>query len=51
MKIAMEDMCQLTERLTKDKYKGSHERIAKAIGQYSAVAKLDLTKFERVAPR
>jgi serine/threonine-protein kinase HipA len=44
-KIAMEDMCQLTERLTEDKYKGSHERIAKAIGQYSAVAKLDLTKY------
>jgi serine/threonine-protein kinase HipA len=44
-KIAMEDMCQLTERLTEDKYKGSHERIAKAISQYSAVAKLDLTKY------
>jgi serine/threonine-protein kinase HipA len=44
-KIAMEDMCQLTERLTEDKYKGSHERIAKAIGQYSAVAKLDLSKY------
>jgi serine/threonine-protein kinase HipA len=44
-KIAMEDMCQLTERLTEDKYKGSHERIAKAISQYSAAAKLDLTKY------
>jgi serine/threonine-protein kinase HipA len=44
-KIAMEDMCQLTERLTEDKYKGSHERIAKAISQYSNVAKLDLTKY------
>jgi serine/threonine-protein kinase HipA len=44
-KIAMEDMCQLTERLTEDKYKGSHERIAKAVGQYSAAAKLDLTKY------
>jgi serine/threonine-protein kinase HipA len=41
----MEDMCQLTERLTEDKYKGSHERIAKAISQYSAAAKLDLTKY------
>jgi serine/threonine-protein kinase HipA len=38
-------MCQLTERLTEDKYKGSHERIAKAISQYSNVAKLDLTKY------
>jgi serine/threonine-protein kinase HipA len=44
-KIAMEDMCQLTERLTEYKYKGSHERIAKAIAQYSAVAKLDLVKY------
>ncbi len=44
-KIAIEDMCQLTERLTEDKYKGSHERIAKAINQYSNAAKLDLTKY------
>lgn len=29
--IAMEDMCQLSERLTEDKYKGSYERIAKLI--------------------
>lgn len=45
VKIAMEDMCQLTERLTEDKYKGSHERIAKAIGQYSSAAKLDTLKY------
>ena len=44
-KIAMEDMCQITERLTEDKYKGSHERIAKAIEQYSSVSKLDLVKY------
>jgi serine/threonine-protein kinase HipA len=44
-KLAMEDMCQITERLTEDKYKGSHERIAKAIAQYSAAAKLDLIKY------
>ena len=30
-KIAMEDMCQLTERLTEYKYKGSYEQIAKTI--------------------
>ena len=30
-KLAMEDMCQLTERLTEDKYQGSYEQIAKAI--------------------
>jgi serine/threonine-protein kinase HipA len=44
-KLAMEDMCQLTERLTEDKYKGSHERIAKAITQYSSAAKLDMVKY------
>lgn len=44
-KIAMEDMCQLSERLTEDKYKGSHERVAKIITQYSAVAGLDIVKY------
>lgn len=44
-KIAMEDMCQLSERLTEDKYKGSHERIAKLIAKYSAVAGLDVVKY------
>ena len=36
-KVAMEDMCQLTERLTEYKYKGSYEQIAKTIGRYSSV--------------
>lgn len=44
-KIAMEDMCQLTEQLTERKYKGSYEQIAKAIRKYSAVSGLDLTKY------
>ena len=30
-KLSMEDMCQLSERLTEDKYKGSHEQVAKLI--------------------
>ena len=30
-KSHMEDMCQLTERLTEDKYKGSHEQVAKTV--------------------
>lgn len=30
-KLHMEDMCQLTERLTEDKYRGSYEQIGKAI--------------------
>jgi serine/threonine-protein kinase HipA len=44
-KLDMEDMCQLTERLTEYKYRGSHERIAKTIIQYSSTAKLDLTRY------
>lgn len=44
-KIAMEDMCQLTERQTEYKYKSSYERIAKAITQYSSMPKMDVTNF------
>ena len=47
-KIAMEDMCQLTERLTEYKYKGSYEQIAKTIKKYSAVPQLDLVNFWEV---
>ena len=41
----MEDMCQLTERLTEDKYHGSYEQIAKAILKYSATPGLDVVNF------
>lgn len=44
-KIAMEDMCQLSERLTEDKYKGSYERVAKLIHIYSAAPLLDIVNF------
>ena len=44
-KLAMEDMCQLSERLTEYKYKGSYEQIAKLITKYSSVPKLDVIKF------
>lgn len=44
-KMAMEDMCQLTERQTEYKYKSSYERIAKAIAQYSSMPKMDVTDF------
>lgn len=47
-KIAMEDMCQLSNRLTEDKYKGSYERIAKLIRQYSAAPLLDVINFWEV---
>ncbi len=42
----MEDMCQLSERLTEYKYKGSaYEKIAKIIMQYSSVPELDVINF------
>jgi serine/threonine-protein kinase HipA len=44
-KIHMEDMCQLTERLTEQKYNGSYEQIGKAIVKYSANPGLDITNF------
>lgn len=47
-KIAMEDMCQLSERLTEDKYKGSYERVAKLIRQYSSAPLLDVINFWEV---
>ena len=47
-KVPMEDMCQLTERLTEYKYKGSYEQIAKAIRRYSATPQLDVVNFWEV---
>lgn len=47
-KIAMEDMCQLTERQTEHKYKSSYERIGKAIAQFSSVPKMDVANFFEV---
>lgn len=47
-KVPMEDMCQLTERLTEYKYKGSYEQIAKHIRKYSSVPQLDLVNFWEV---
>lgn len=44
-KLAMEDMCQLTERMTEDKYHGSYEQIAKCILKYSSSPGLDLINF------
>jgi serine/threonine-protein kinase HipA len=47
-KLAMEDMCQLTQRLTEFKYNGSYEQIGKAITRYSANPGLDLIQFMEV---
>jgi serine/threonine-protein kinase HipA len=44
-KIHMEDMCQLTERLTEHKYRGSYEQIGKAILKYSSNPGLDIVNF------
>ena len=44
-KIPMEDMCQISERLTEYKYKGSYEQIAKLILEYSVAPKLDLANY------
>lgn len=44
-KIAMEDMCQLSERLIEHKYKGSYEQIAKLIIKYTDAPILNLTNF------
>ena len=47
-KIAMEDLCQLSEQLTEKKYRGSYEKISKVIKQYSAAPMLDVVNFWQV---
>ncbi len=47
---AMEDFCQLSNRLTQDKYKGSYENCGRIIRKYSSRPGLDLSElFLRVA--
>lgn len=48
-KLALEDMCQLTETLTADKYHSSMERIGKAIAKYSSQPGLDAIHFFELA--
>lgn len=43
--LAMEDFCQLEERLTRDKYKGSYERCAKVIMRHSVRSGFDLSEL------
>ena len=45
VKYAMEDFCQLAERLTQDKYKGSYESCGKIIKDYSDKRNLDLVEM------
>jgi len=43
--LAMEDFCQLENRLTADKYKGSYERCAKVIMKYSVNPGMDVAEL------
>lgn len=48
-KIPMEDFCQISGRLTEDKYKGSVERVGKLLRTYSVYPGLDVADlFERI---
>ena len=44
-KLAMEDFCQLSGRLTNAKYRGSYESCRKIISSYSSYCGYDLTEF------
>jgi len=44
-RIHMEDMCQLTERMTENKYNSSYEQVAKTITRYSRNPGLDVVNF------
>ena len=43
--LAMEDFCQLEERLTEDKYRGSYERCGKVITKHSSTSGFDMTEL------
>ena len=44
-KLPMEDMCQLSGKLTEQKYQASYELIAKLIERYSSVPKFDIVNY------
>ncbi|MDF7806872.1 HipA domain-containing protein [Pontiellaceae bacterium B12219] len=48
-KLHMEDMCQLTDRLTEQKYRGSLEQVGRAILQHCDNALFDALRFFEVA--
>lgn len=47
-KIAMEDLCQLSEQLTEYKYRGSYEQISKVIHRFSSAPMLDVVNFWQI---
>ena len=46
--LHMEDMCQLTDRMTEEKYRGSAERVGKAILAFSSNPGFDAIRFFEV---
>lgn len=47
-KFHVEDLCQLSELLTEQKYKSSYERVCKIIKQYATNSGLDVIKYFRL---
>lgn len=47
-KLHMEDMCQLTDRLTEQKYRGSMEQVGKAVLRHSTNPLFDALRFFEV---
>lgn len=47
-KIHVEDLCQLSELLTEQKYKSSYERVGKIINHYATNSGLDVIKYFRL---
>ncbi len=43
--LAMEDFCQLSGRVTEDKYRGSYENCSRVIRRYSQNTGIDITEF------
>lgn len=48
LKIASEDLCQLTESLTEYKYRGSYEKTGKTIRQFSTQSGLDVLHYYKL---
>lgn len=48
-KLALEDMCQITETLTSDKYRSSMEKVGKHIAKFSTRPGLDAVTFFETA--
>lgn len=47
-KLPMEDFCQISNRLTEHKYQGSHEQVAKLLGEYSSRPTFDMLRYWEV---